>query len=118
MTNQNQSSDHKPIHHSEIVNIDFVKAIGIWAVISGGLTLLSVILIFTKGLNYGIDFSGGAEIQVRFKTPVKAEEVRSFTQEQGMRNAVVQQFGSGESSEYIIRTEAKLGNTDKETNQN
>src|SRR6476620_7347843 len=98
MTEQTQhhSSDHKPVHKDDLVNIDFVKAIGAWAIISSGLTLVSIILIFTKGLNYGIDFSGGAEIQVRFSHPVKAEEIRAFSQEQGMRNAVVQQFGAGE----------------------
>lgn len=112
---QNEPHAHKP---EDFVNIDFVKAIGIWALISGGLTLASVILIFTKGLNYGIDFSGGTEMQVRFGHPVRAEEVRAFTDEQGFKNAVVQQFGSGESSEYLIRLEAKEGATEKETNEN
>src|SRR5690242_5456145 len=97
------SEDHKAIHADDVVNIDFVKYIGIWAVISGGLTLISLILIFTKGLNYGIDFSGGTEIQVKFNHTVASEEVRQFTQDQGFRNAAVQQFGAGASSEYLLR---------------
>src|ERR1700722_9227261 len=120
MAKNTNTTDTAPQPHKQedFVNIDFVKAIGIWALISGGLTLASIILIFTKGLNYGIDFSGGSEVQVRFAHPVKAEEVRAFTDEQGFKNAVVQQFGSGESSEYLIRLEAKEGATDKETNEN
>lgn len=102
----------------DIVNIDFVKAIGIWAVISGGLTLVSLILIFTKGLNYGIDFSGGTEVQVRFAQPVMPETVRAFTEAEGFKDAIVQQFGTGESREYLIRLQAKGGATDKETNDN
>jgi preprotein translocase subunit SecF len=113
-----EHADHKAIHKDDVVNIDFVKAIGIWAVISGGLTVISLIFIFTKGLNYGIDFSGGTEVQVRFSHPVLPEEVRQFTADQGFRNAAVQQFGSGTSSEYLIRLEAKSGATDKETNDN
>src|SRR5271165_5758563 len=101
----------------DIVNIDFVKAIGIWAIISGGLTLCSLILIFTKGLNYGIDFSGGTEVQVKFAQSVTPEEVRSFTEAQGFKDAVVQQFGA-DNSEYLIRLEGKVGATDKDTNEN
>jgi preprotein translocase subunit SecF len=117
-SNESSNSPHQKIHESEIVNIDFVKAIGIWAIISGGLTLISLIFIFTKGLNYGIDFSGGTEVQVRFAQAVAPEEVRKFTEAEGFRNAAVQQFGTGESREYLIRLEAKVGATDKETNDN
>ncbi len=112
------SEVHRPIEKKDVVNIDFVKAIGIWAVISGGLTLASLIFIFTKGLNYGIDFSGGTEIQVRFAHITPAEDVRTFVNEQGFKNASVQQFGTGETGEYLIRLEAKPGSTDKETNEN
>jgi preprotein translocase subunit SecF len=118
-------SESKPVNttakeniDTEHVNIDFVKAIGIWAIISGGLTLASVILIFTKGLNYGIDFSGGTEVQVKFAQNIKSEDVRQFVEAQGFKDSVVQQFGSGDSNEYLIRLEAKIGATDKDTNDN
>src|SRR5579862_5563951 len=93
---EHHSEVHTAIKKEDVVNIDFVKAIGIWAVISGGLTLASLILIFTKGLNYGIDFSGGTEVQVKFAHAVKPEEVRAFTEKEGFKDAMVQQFGSGE----------------------
>jgi preprotein translocase subunit SecF len=118
MREDHPSQTHTPIKHEDVVNIDFVKAIGIWAVISIGLTLASFILIFTKGLNYGIDFSGGTEVQVKFAQSVKPEEVRAFTESEGFKDAMVQQFGSGDSSEYLIRLESKIGATDKETNEN
>src|ERR1700733_7686652 len=115
---EHHSEVHKALKKEDIVNIDFVKAIGIWAIISGGLTLASVILIFTKGLNYGIDFSGGTEVQVKFAQNIKSEDVRQFAESQGFKDAVVQQFGAGDSNEYLIRLEAKVGATDKETNDN
>jgi preprotein translocase subunit SecF len=108
------STEHK---HDDLVNIDFVGSIGIWTSISIGLTILSLVLIFTKGLNYGIDFSGGTEIQVRMGHTVKPEEVRAFTDELGLKNAVVQQFAaSGNFSEYLVRLESKHLATEKETN--
>src|SRR5580704_536996 len=106
---QTEAHEHKP---EDYVNIDFVKAIGIWAIISGGLTLASLILIFTKGLNYGIDFSGGTEVQVKFAQSITPEAVRSFTDAEGFKDAMVQQFGTGDSSEYLIRLEGKIGATD------
>lgn len=115
---QHHSDVHTAIKKEDVVNIDFVKAIGIWAIISGGLTLASIILVFTKGLNYGIDFSGGTEVQVKFAQSVSPEEVRTFTDAQGFKDAMVQQFGTGDSSEYLIRLEGKIGATDKETNEN
>jgi preprotein translocase subunit SecF len=109
--------EHKKLKAEDMVNIDFVKYIGIWSLISGGLTVVSLILIFTKGLNYGIDFKGGTEVQVKYSQPVPAEEVRSFAESEGFRSPSVQQFGSGEASEYLIRLEAITGRTDKETNE-
>ena len=101
----------------EYVNIDFIKYMGIWTTISIGLTIASLILIFTKGLNYGIDFSGGAEVQVRLPAEVHADAVRAFAEKEGFRNAGVQQF-SGAGNEFLIRLEAKAGATDRETNEN
>ncbi len=110
-------SKDKDIHGEEILNINFVKWIGVWGFISVGLTVISLILIFTRGLNYGIDFSGGTEVQVKFKNPVGNMEVRKFTEEAGFRDAAVQQF-AGTDSEYLIRLQAQKGATDKETNEN
>lgn len=99
----------------EILNINFVKWIGVWSFISIGLTAVSLVLILTRGLNYGIDFSGGTEVQVKFPNKASIEEVRTFTEELGFKDAVVQQF-AGADSEYLIRVQAKQGATDKETN--
>ncbi|MBK9294465.1 MAG: protein translocase subunit SecF [Oligoflexia bacterium] len=98
------------------VDINFTKWIGFWGGFSILLTIISLVLIFTKGLNYGIDFSGGTEIQVKFTDVVSIDQVRSFTKEIGFSDAVVQQF-SGESNEYLIRVQVRQGATEKETNE-
>jgi preprotein translocase subunit SecF len=54
-----------------------------------------------RGLNYGIDFTGGTLMQVRFDKPVTVEQVRKGLDEVKLGNAVIQQFG--DSREYLIR---------------
>ncbi|TVQ67530.1 MAG: protein translocase subunit SecF [Balneolaceae bacterium] len=46
-------------------------------IISGTLILLSLVAIFGRGLQYGIDFRGGVEIILEFEEPVAVEEIRS-----------------------------------------
>jgi preprotein translocase subunit SecF len=63
------------------------------------LSILSVVL--HGGLNYGIDFTGGALVQVRYDKPVKVGDVRKGLDELSLGSAVIQQFG--DSQEYLIR---------------
>ncbi|OFZ18645.1 MAG: protein-export membrane protein SecF [Bdellovibrionales bacterium RBG_16_40_8] len=81
-------------------------------------TLLMFIGIFAigyKGLNYGIDFAGGTEIQVQFQNSVEAEMVRKTTSDLGYHKASVQSFG--DNNEFLLRMEAIQGKDDKETNE-
>ena len=93
---------------------DFVK----WSPVMGGisllLTVIALVLIFTKGLNYGIDFVGGTEIQVRFDKAVDVHELRKSIEEGGVAEPEIQSFGG--SNEYLIRLSSPHGKTDKETN--
>ncbi len=91
--------------------IDFISKWPIFCGISLVAVILSLGLIATKGFNYGIDFAGGTEVQVRFETPVKAEEIRSFTDKIGYSSASVQALG--EDNEYLIRIDAKGNSTDE-----
>jgi preprotein translocase subunit SecF len=54
-----------------------------------------------RGLNYGIDFTGGALVQVRYDKPVTVAQVRQGLDEIKLGNAVIQQFG--DVREYLIR---------------
>lgn len=79
------------------------------------LTLVAVGMIATRGLNYGVDFRGGIELQVQFSQPVDAGRVRTFMSDAGQPNANVQSLG--EDNEFLIRIESVKGNTDEETNK-
>jgi preprotein translocase subunit SecF len=83
-------------------NYDFVGKRRWFYAASGGLMLLSLTwILFVGGLNYGIDFTGGALVQVRYDKPASVDLVRRGLDEIKLGNAVIQQFG--DVQEYLIR---------------
>ncbi len=80
----------------------FMKLSPITLLISILLLVGSYGLILTKGLNYGIDFSGGTIIQVQYDKPVDLDKVReAINQDELFKDATVTRFGSNE--EIVIR---------------
>lgn len=83
-------------------NYDFVGKRHWFYGLSLGAVLLSIVsIILHGGLSYGIDFTGGALVQVRYDKPVTVAEVRKGLDELGLGTAVIQQFG--DAAEYLIR---------------
>lgn len=87
--------------------IEFVKKAPMFGGLSLVLVLISLGLIFTKGFNYGIDFTGGTEVQVRFQEEVKADDIRTLVKGLGLDKASVQSFG--DDNEFLIRTDSIEG---------
>jgi preprotein translocase subunit SecF len=103
--------------HEDHGKIDFVKIAPLMGGISIILTIVAIMLVMTKGLNYGIDFAGGTEIQLRFAQPIEAHQLRLAIEEAGIKNPVVQSFGGNGHNEFLIRLETPHGATEKETNE-
>jgi preprotein translocase subunit SecF len=85
---------------------DFVKYRRIAVVTSlivNALVLLGV-FVWPK-LNYGVDFAGGTELQVHFKKPVEAGDIRDLVSKQGFGEPTVQRYGSETENQYLIRVE-------------
>lgn len=93
--------------------IDFLGKAPIVSSLSAILVLVSLVAIMINGFNYGIDFSGGTEIQVRFDQAVTTEKLREFVNSTDYEVSV-QKFG--EDSEYLLRIGFLKGKNDKETN--
>ena len=91
--------------------IDFMSKWPIFCGLSLIAVIASIVLFATKGFNYGIDFAGGTEVQVKFQSDVEAQKIRSFTNDLGFASASVQSFG--DDNEYLIRTESKGKNADE-----
>ena len=83
-------------------NFDFVGKNKFFVTLSGILVLASLIVIFTTGLNFGIDFSGGTEIHLKFDKPVSTEQIRGIVEKSGYTKANILTIGS-EQKEYVIR---------------
>ena len=65
-----------------------------WYALSGVLLVASILLLAFRGLNLGIDFTGGVVLEVVFPEPANLEEVRGALASKGYGDAVVQSFGT------------------------
>nr|MBV6628752.1 protein translocase subunit SecF [Oceanococcus sp. HetDA_MAG_MS8] len=77
-------------------NIDFLKVRKVTGLVSIVLVVLSLGSLFTKGLNFGIDFTGGVLVEVEYPTPPDLNQVRATLEQGGFGGAVVQNFGSAQ----------------------
>lgn len=67
--------------------------------------LLSVFFLFTKGLNLGVDFTGGTVMEVGYAHPADINRVRDTLVKLGMPDVSVQNFGT--SRDVLIRLPAR-----------
>ena len=83
---------------------NFIKYSRFFLTVSTLLTFAGLALIVVKGFKYGIDFSGGNEIQIQFHdTLPPLSEIRDFLKQEGFSAARVQSFG--QENEILIRIE-------------
>ena len=81
---------------------DFMSKRYIALAVSAVLFFGSLFLMATKGFNYGIDFSGGTLIQVKYDSAVSLDKIRAaLAKDEAYKNASVTEFGSAE--EVTIR---------------
>ena len=72
------------------------------SVISFILVAVSIWLAATK-MQYGVDFRGGAELQIKFAETMKLEDLRSTLNRGGFGNAVVQSYGDEADNMYLVK---------------
>ena len=86
------------------INIDFIGRRKEAYLLSASLLVLTVLLLlFRGGPNYGVDFSGGILIQVRFNNPVTPDGIREALAPIAMEDSLIQEFGEKAELEYLIR---------------
>jgi preprotein translocase subunit SecF len=84
---------------------DFVGKRNILMGISVVAIIATFVLLFTKGLNYGIDFTGGAEVQVHVPQSWDIGKVRDELEGGGLKDPRVQQIGLPAASQYLIKVQ-------------
>ncbi len=91
-----------------IKNINFVSKFKFANMFSMTIFLLSLLCIFFKGLNYGIDFKGGTLIELRTEAPVDISSIRDTLNSMNLGDINVKKFGK--DSDYLIKVEQKDSN--------
>lgn len=84
--------------------IDFVSKFSFSAILSIVLVIASLFVIFSK-MKYGVDFRGGAEVQVKFENDIKQGDLRSTLKKNGFEGTSVQRIGDRAENEFIIKVQ-------------
>lgn len=95
--------------------IDFMKYSKPATVVSIALIVLSIASLVFRGLNFGIDFTGGYLIEVGYPKPTELTQIRQVLGDNGYGEAVVQHFGT--SKDVLIRLAPRKGQEQAEKNE-
>jgi len=78
-------------------NYDFMqwRRLGLW--LSSAINVAAIVSLFTIGLNFSIEFTGGTVVELAYKEPAKLEEIRQTLSKSDFHGGVVQNFGSPEN---------------------
>lgn len=81
--------------------IDFMGVRRYTGALTALLWIVSLWLLMTKGINFGLDFTGGTQVEARFASPVEPATIRAQLEAQGFHGVRVQQYGS--TQDILIR---------------
>lgn len=96
-------------------NIKFLKLKYFAFVLSATIIITGMLNItMGKGLKFGIDFTGGTFIRVKFKQPMSIDEIRARLSPKGLGNSIIQEIEKGQR-EYQIRTAGLISKEEKTT---
>lgn len=98
-------------------NINFVGKFPVAVILSVLLVGASLMLFITKGLNYGVDFRGGAEIQVGFGDQVDLGKLRDSLSKNGFNSSSVQRIGEDGKNEFLIKVSSDEKNLNAVTDK-
>ena len=86
-------------------HIDFLGKRKLAMVFSLALIIISLGSLMTRGLSFGIDFTGGTLVEVTYQDTVAIDDVRDTLSSSGFEDAVVQYFGT--AKDVMIRVPLK-----------
>jgi len=88
----------------ETPDIDFIGKRFHFFLLSGLLVAASVVSLAMRGLNWGIDFTGGSVVQVSFSSPTTLPQLRGMLKTAGYGEAIPQRFTGTDSFQIRIKT--------------
>jgi len=92
--------------------INFSKFFKIANIFSLLAVLLSLLFLFFKGLNYGVDFKGGTLLEIRIEnTNIQIQDIRSSLSIPELGDVSVKQFGK--EGDFLIKFEKNVNENEK-----
>ncbi|NCG19125.1 MAG: hypothetical protein GWP91_08945, partial [Rhodobacterales bacterium] len=85
------------------LSFDFVSKRYLFGSLSIFMVLTSFVVFFAVGPNWGIDFTGGTEIHLKFTDDIEITEIRAALSKLGLGNDAVQSAGTSDAHEFKIR---------------
>lgn len=82
-------------------NFNFLSKKKFAIIVSSILIIFSILSFSVKGLNFGIDFSSGYIVQLKFEKDLNISNVRNAFEKNGVSDSIIQYFGS--NNEIIIK---------------
>jgi preprotein translocase subunit SecF len=92
--------------------IPFTRYRKIAVILSTIVNLAVLIMLFVKGPNLGVDFSGGMVVQLKFQQQVSIPDIRRALESVNLGGSEIQDFGRAGDNEYLVRlekTSAEIG---------
>lgn len=94
--------------------VDFMGKRRLWVGISLSLVTLSLAILATKGIRRGIEFEGGAEVQLQYAAAPDVGAVRDALAKAGFAGSIVTTIGKPEEHELYVRVPLVAGATDQD----
>lgn len=98
-------------------NVNYVGMFKVAGLLSLVLVIGSIVMFFTKGLNYGVDFRGGIEIQVKFSDKVDLGDLRALMSENKVPLSQLQSIGDESQNEFLLKLDSDTGDLNAISNQ-
>jgi preprotein translocase subunit SecF len=85
--------------------VDFMRLRKTSLIVAGVLLLVALLAIPIRGLNFGLDFTGGTLVELTFEKPADLPAMRAALETAGYEGAMVQSFG--EAREVVVRLQPR-----------
>jgi len=93
-------------------DIPFMRYAPVFNIISLITFVLAVVFLLTRGLNLGVEFTGGTVMEVGYSQAVDIERLRGVVEKAGFPEATVQTFGSSQTALLRLPSKPKVSGAD------
>ncbi len=84
--------------------LEVVRRSGLWFAVSALMVVVAAVSLLAQGLNYGIDFTGGVILDVRFARATTVGEVRQALGRVGLADSVIREVEESGGREFLVTT--------------